>query len=821
MKFVSSAGQLSSLLLATLLLITPVIAQQKQPTTKTIAPTPTPASSPSAVQAQQAGAKEDELTFDTLLAAKSYKLYGEVRMIGQLARSTPVIEMLEPARLLGSLPVEVKGAIQFLYANADALATSRVMFVASPVRSGLPQNFVAVELASPEDAIKLEPKFRSFFSSLQTSIPAPAQTNAGKKTEANKKVQPPKQPQASTAVKSFFIQRTGGLILMSDASFALKNLRPDGSQLLAADPNFQRARSRFASEPLFIYYDIKLALPVRTDAQLVVEPHSVDADPLLKPGTPPGVTEITARPGEQSPAPARTVAPENPSSVTAMDEEIILAPGEDPSVAPEEDLSIAPEVVPPPEVSVSEPPPAPPSQESVRGRDKRMMAIQMFGGLFGGAPSLPDAIGMAAALEGGDVVVRALLINASETPNVIIPFFPSIVSGPEITPRATSLSPADTALFVSLSLDMPRTYDAWLKGMRDAQRLLKHGSQPENESSAVELQMALFEQALGFKIKEDLFGALGNEVALDLPANLFKFSPNSGIQPNSETAAQSSQTGLTVFISLNDKERVRELLPRVLEVIGIKAPGAAIQTEKRARFEITNYGMIAMAFIDDFLVVSPEVAALRSVIDAHENNQTLASNPDFKNSTNWQASRMLGQVYLSPELTASNEPFVQLDDQLQELFSRFNQKASPITHAVVSDNAGFFHELHLPKDWITMFMAGLSVDRKATPIMNNELSVVGVLMMIRSAQTTYKEGRGKGSYATREQLVSEQLVPMRVLETEGYRLEITTTADKFQVTATPTEYGKTGRQSFYLDESGVIRGADHGGQPGSVADKPL
>ena len=821
MKFVSNAGQLSSLLLAALLLITPVIAQQKQPgTTATpAAATQTPAaSSTSAVQAQQQqpppGAKEDEITFDTLLAAKSYKLYGEVRMIGQLARSTAATEILEPARLLGSLPPEVKGAIQLLYANADALATSRVMFVASPVRSGLPQSFVAVELASPEDAIKLEPSFRSFFSSLKTSAPAPAQTGAGKKTAANKKAPDPKQPQPSTAAKSFFIQRTGSLLLMSDASFALKNLRPDGSQLLAADPNFQRARSRFTSEPLFIYYDVKLALPVKTDAQLVVAPPAVDADPLLKPGTSPGQTEIKARPGEQPPANAPSVAPDNSSASKAIDEEMTLESGEDPSVAPEEDPSIVPEV------SVEVPPPAP-SEEAVRARDRRMMALQMFGGLFGGAPSLPEAIGVAAALEGGDVVVRALLINASNTPNAIIPFFPGIISGPEITTRATSLSPADTALFVSLSLDLPRTYDAWLKGIADAQRLLKKGSQPETESSAVELQMALFEQALGFKIKEDLLGALGNEVALNLPANIFKFSPNSGVQPGGETNAQSSQTGFTVFISLNDKERVREMLPRVLEVFGIKAPGAAIQTEKRSRFEITNYGMIAIAFIDDFLVVSPEVAALRSVIDAHENNQTLAGNPDFKNSTNWQSSRMLGQVYLSPELTASNEPFVQLDDQIREVFSRFNQKPGPITHAVVSDNAGFFHELHLPKDWVAMLMTGLSVDRKATPIMNNELRAVGVLMSIRSAQTTYKTGKGKGSYATREQLVSEGLVPVRMLETEGYRLEITTTGDKFEVTATPTEYGKTGRQSFYLDESGVIRGADHGGQPGSVADKPL
>jgi hypothetical protein len=105
--------------------------------------------------------------------------------------------------------------------------------------------------------------------------------------------------------------------------------------------------------------------------------------------------------------------------------------------------------------------------------------------------------------------------------------------------------------------------------------------------------------------------------------------------------------------------------------------------------------------------------------------------------------------------------------------------------------------------------------------MDNELRAVTALMSIRAAETSYKAGKGKGSFATRDQLVSERLVPRALLEREGYRIEITITGDRFEVTATPTEYGKTGRQSFYMDESGVIRGADHGGQPATVADKPL
>jgi len=37
----------------------------------------------------------------------------------------------------------------------------------------------------------------------------------------------------------------------------------------------------------------------------------------------------------------------------------------------------------------------------------------------------------------------------------------------------------------------------------------------------------------------------------------------------------------------------------------------------------------------------------------------------------------------------------------------------------------------------------------------------------------------------------------------------------------PVEYGKTGKLSFFVDESKVLRGGDHGGGPATVADKPL
>ena len=44
---------------------------------------------------------------------------------------------------------------------------------------------------------------------------------------------------------------------------------------------------------------------------------------------------------------------------------------------------------------------------------------------------------------------------------------------------------------------------------------------------------------------------------------------------------------------------------------------------------------------------------------------------------------------------------------------------------------------------------------------------------------------------------------------------------KYQVTATPIEYGKTGKLSFYTDETKVVRSGDHGGGPASAQDKPV
>jgi hypothetical protein len=49
-------------------------------------------------------------------------------------------------------------------------------------------------------------------------------------------------------------------------------------------------------------------------------------------------------------------------------------------------------------------------------------------------------------------------------------------------------------------------------------------------------------------------------------------------------------------------------------------------------------------------------------------------------------------------------------------------------------------------------------------------------------------------------------------EAEGYEIKLNISDDKFEVTATPTVYRKTGRLSLFIDQTHTLRAADLGGR---------
>ena len=98
-----------------------------------------------------------------------------------------------------------------------------------------------------------------------------------------------------------------------------------------------------------------------------------------------------------------------------------------------------------------------------------------------------------------------------------------------------------------------------------------------------------------------------------------------------------------------------------------------------------------------------------------------------------------------------------------------------------------------------------------------EQLVVSQLKTVKRAEDMYLTE--KGQYGSLSDLMSSS--QLNQLPTGlGYSVEIKVTdgGSKYVVEAVPKEYGPQGKRSFYRDESGTIRGADHQGGAAQATD---
>ena len=172
---------------------------------------------------------------------------------------------------------------------------------------------------------------------------------------------------------------------------------------------------------------------------------------------------------------------------------------------------------------------------------------------------------------------------------------------------------------------------------------------PPARGQPPESPFAYYEKKLGLKIKDDLLPLLGNEIAVALPRRKAEVATDQKTQPKPGEANR--ELIPVVAIAVKDREAVKRLIPKIIQSLGFKGAELIAHTERRESTEITSYaGLFAYAFIDEFLVLSPDAAETRRMVDAYLSHQTLASDTTFKNSTRWQSRQVLGQVYIAPSM---------------------------------------------------------------------------------------------------------------------------------------------------------------------------
>ncbi len=267
-------------------------------------------------------------------------------------------------------------------------------------------------------------------------------------------------------------------------------------------------------------------------------------------------------------------------------------------------------------------------------------------------------------------------------------------------------------------------------------------------------------------------------------------------------------------------------MPKIIESLGFKGANLFAQTERREDTELVSYaGVFAYAFIGNFLVVSADAAATRRVVDSYLSRQTLSSDSHFRNFTRWQPQKVLGQVYMAPSLIEQYGPGAgarsAADEKLGELLNTVNPVIDPLTYALTNDGQGALHELHVPRNLVMMMLIGVSQGSRPPPLQMNEEVAIGTLYSIASSQALYQADKSKGRYASMDELIEAGILTKDLLHRYGYTVQVTASADRFEATAVPEEYGTSGRRSFFIDESGVLRAGDHGGGAATVADQPL
>ncbi|HLL15673.1 MAG TPA: DUF3352 domain-containing protein [Pyrinomonadaceae bacterium] len=836
----------ASLVVAVSLLLVPFVHAQRpapkpaRPATRTTTQTPVAERSPS-------------VTLDTLLSADAYGVYAEMRAVGRHANSQEIAQLLAPFGLEGSgAPAELLALYEFIKSHADALMTARLMFAAMPARAGVPETLLAVEMPSVEEARKFVPELKQFVAanvapptktaptvttSLRVESSNTARRRGARRAQATAenatddvRAKPPAAPQ-------FQIKRSGSVVALSGAAFTFKDLHGTDQALLVNEPGFQAARTRFGTDTLFVYFNT-----VRMTNSMKQRMEALEKEYRRQ-------EELARAEAEKRGARSNSYSIVEPDTIGVISGGDVIA-GTDANKnanvsvrtggnmnTTNANVSGPPEDETPPIPPTPEATPSPKSEKELeeerRREQSRRFAETLGSFVFGGRgmseDSWPESIGVGASLDGDALVVRGLFIDLSgDQPPRPIPFLPVLLSGPAIAAEASAVLPADTDIFVSVSLDLPQMYDYLASLMKIADLA---GAQEDGKGGFGE-QLTAFEKTNNFRIREDLLAALGNEIAVGVPPNGF-FGMRPLPRSDGDPAAP-PPSGPVVVVALNDRESLQKLLPRILNSIGLAGATEQSIVEKHGQVEVLTFSNGTLAFIDRFLVGAPDAATMRRVAEAYNSGETLANSAGYRDPTRWQSKQAIGQVYASnamlkgmfEDVTKSVEDID--DPAVRAHIMRLDPNPGAITHLATRESDGLMHELRLPKNLLSLFATSSLVSQKLSTVRGNEAMARWKLHMIKVAQDTHKEKTGR--YGTLEELIAAaKLVndenkdsgrlyeDFTFMEAEGYEINVSASGDTFAATATPTGYPKLGRRSFYIDQTGSLRGGDTGGKPASAS----
>lgn len=395
----------------------------------------------------------------------------------------------------------------------------------------------------------------------------------------------------------------------------------------------------------------------------------------------------------------------------------------------------------------------------------------------------------------------------------------------------------------------------------DIQSLLRKGPDPQKLEEATQALIAQYEKDLGYKMRNELAKDFGNELAVAYDIPKLTVNAQNGKREN----------GGAVLIGIRDREAARNALLRLLTYTVMKnlgnqamaggAPaqipdGVALSDDEKNKQQpfdaatavkmaltlmprevykkaeiLSVMSFAAIAFTDDFVIFADGKETIKQLLDTTETGASMLVDSNYRRATGGGNSTHASQLYITPKY---------FDEELNQFLNTWADKrtvqatdmsAFPLsvpttaTATVEKTDSGLQIEAFSPLGIPGMFAFDQLANSYRARTSRNENNALENLRQIARAEKSYAKTH-QGNFVSLDLLAKEKLDGVefdfaRLKEKEpvySYELKLKANRKGFEATATPVKYGRQGRLSFFIDESGKIRQADKQGEPATAQD---
>jgi hypothetical protein len=420
----------------------------------------------------------------------------------------------------------------------------------------------------------------------------------------------------------------------------------------------------------------------------------------------------------------------------------------------------------------------------------------------------------------------------------------SVLSNPPaLAFRSASHMPRDVESLQIVSVDPVRIYSLFQQhfGPLRPQR---------PDQSTFSSSMKEVEAIVGMSLGDELLPALGNEAALAM-----RLSPLVPTESSSDGEAEGAPPVASpfdvVFVEVRNREVVRRAISSaVSRMLGPVAQGVTIEPTLYKGAEIWQAPGMVVALGDDFALGGDE-ARVKASLDAIASGETLATSEHYQSEAAAWGGDAIYVTYQSPKYdeamaklaARTKKAIVENGPQNGETAEELEARAESIAESNRSSFFGGFTSSPIFRDatgvhWqggtqtatmrrgFTEFVRDVLVesprrDRRS----KSESTALDLLRSIADAEQTYRERKGR--FASLEELRAEKALDEEALallekNESGYKFAVAVSGAgddaRYHVTATPAEYGRWGRISYFVDETRKLRAADKKGDPANASD---